>query len=181
MKPSLVWRAPRPLRRALGVMLAAAPLLMVSACCHTPAEPPPEKFVKVPTAKARAGFERVRTNLKGEDVEASKSKIGVPLIAALRAKPVEQPAWKGLMEEFIKGLRCRDRGCYAELPAADAQRVLQIGDFVTNTGSPLSGWTGWRYVSGLYVADAMREKGEGDQLRRMAVVVLAGQARGGRQ
>jgi hypothetical protein len=121
----------------------------------------------------------VRTSLGGDqDTEASASEIGKPLVAALRARPGDQKAYPGLLDEFIVGLKCRQKGCYAELKAPTAERALQIGEFVTNTTSPLSAWSGWRYVSGLYVVDSKGAAAVNmsDDQRRMAVVVLNGKA-----
>ena len=167
MKPSLVWSPP----------LVAALVLAAAGCVHTPAEPPPEKFVKMPTARARASFEKVRKSLGGEqDVDPGASEMGKALVAALKGSPADQKAYPGLVEELIAGLRCREKGCYAELKAPTAERALQIGEFVTNTGSPLSVWSGWRYVSGLYVAEAKGAAAANysDDQRRMAVVILNG-------
>jgi hypothetical protein len=180
MEPSRLWTAPRPrLRRAMKSMLVLAPLLAVAGCCHTPAEPPPEKFVKIPTARARAGFEKVRKNLGGDqDVDPAASEMGKAMIAALKARPGDQKAYPGLVDEFVSRLRCRQKGCYAELKAATAERAVQISEFVTSTASPLSAWSGWRYVSGLYVEDAKGAAAVNysDDQRRMAVVVLNGKA-----
>jgi hypothetical protein len=104
------------------------------------------------------------------------SEIGKAMIAAIKPRPGDEKAYPGLVDEFVSGLRCRQKGCYAELKAATAERALQVSEFVTSTSSPLSQWSGWRYVSGLYVQDTKGAAAVNysDDQRRIAVVVLNG-------
>jgi hypothetical protein len=170
MKPSLNWSAPRPrLRRALELMLALA----VTGCCHSKSEPQPpaEKFVPTPSGAARTGASKLLERLKGPDVKGPQHPIGKAMLATLDERRVPS-VFSKLEGEFISNLECRELGCYAELTVENAEKALQINEFVTNAGSPLGQWTGWRFVSGLYEGSARTDKP--DQQRRMTVVVLNG-------
>jgi hypothetical protein len=177
MKPSLALSAPRSsLRRTLELVAALA----VAGCCHPAAEqpPPPIKFTPVPTAVAKDGFVKVRDGLKGEDVPGEKSPIGQALVKTLSDRR-QQTVYSELQDEFVKNLRCKDDGCYAELTAESPEKTVRINQFVTDQATPLSQWSGWRFVSGLYEGPATDQKQPStDRSRRMAVVVLKGHAWG---
>jgi hypothetical protein len=147
-----------------------APVLAVSACCHTASEPtaPVEKFVPTPTAEARTGFEKVVADLKGEDLPGAKSPIGQSLVQTLRGGKI-QNLFPELEEEFINNLHCKQLGCYAELIADSPAKAVKINEFVTDPRTPLGLWKSWRFVSGMYQGSA---QGGTDQQRRIAVVVL---------
>jgi hypothetical protein len=150
--------------------------LAVSGCCHNPTESPPPAvpFVPVPTEAARAGFEQVKKDLQGDEVDGDKSPIGQPLSMTLRDQGTQHP-FAEQQAEFIQKLRCRKRGCYAELIVDKPEKAVRINQFVTDSRTPLNRWSGWRFVSGLYdVPAAGQTTGYSARQRRMAVVVLAG-------
>jgi hypothetical protein len=170
MKPRMIWSTPRHgLRRALELALALA----VSSCCHNPAEQQQQqqvqKFVPEPTAAAKEAFEKIRAGLGGEEMKGSEGTIG-PLMAKAISESAPHP-FADLQGEFVRNLRCRKLGCYAELVADKPERAARINEFVTDARSPLAHWHSWRFVSGLYLADG-NQAGGTDQLRRVAVVVL---------
>jgi hypothetical protein len=152
--------------------MSLAPVLVASGCCHTANEPPPpEKFVPIPTAAARTGFENMRASLQGEEVDGEKSPLGQALVKKLNELKAPN-AFADLEAEFIKNLRCKKLGCYAELTAEKPEKALRINEFVTSAGSPLGQWASWRFVSGMYEAGAADQARGADQQRRVAVAIL---------
>jgi hypothetical protein len=164
------------------VALALAPLVAVSACCHN-AEPPMEPYRKTPTKAAYAAFNTVKKKLgdeRGEEANKLMSRFR-DAIGNVKRENAQGP--KSLAEEFFEGLHCGSKGCYSEMVANTPERALAISNFATGHDSELARWTGWRYLSGLYLADGSDGQTVDDrpQERRLAIVVLDGQPRKVRQ
>jgi hypothetical protein len=166
MEASLDLGAHRPsLLRGIRVMLALAPLAVLAGCCHTPPETPPvEEFRTTPSLKAGVATQYVIDRL-GTAQDGDANKIAARLKEALgRSKDP-------FAGEFVGKMQCRKLGCFAELPAPDARRVLEINQLATGKGSPFSAWSGWRYVSSWYVRES-----NGPKL--MTIVLLDGHSTG---
>jgi hypothetical protein len=143
----------------------AVPLAVLMAGCCQPrrAEPiQPED----PQTTARRALDKVLATLGGED---HSGKLKGTLTAFATAHGPDKPI-PGLGESFSQILArstFRERGFHTTFNVSNEETIGQVADYLNGPNSPLQGWPGWRYRSGILFDPGHDQKG-GMQMQRAA-------------
>jgi hypothetical protein len=155
---------PRRKRLQRPLLWAALPLALMGGCCkpHAGVVPPDD-----PVTAAKRGLENVMKMLGNDDKDGKLKQS----FSAFASTPQSQKPVDGLgmsLSQIVERSTFKEHGFYTTFPITSPQTVNFVADFLNGPTSPLQGWNGWRYRSGVVYPASPDQKGASDMKRAPA-------------
>lgn len=136
-------------QRALWAVVPLAACL--GGCCppthHAGVVPPDE-----PQLAAKRGLDRILNSLGGDD-KSGKMRASITAFAGSHDGNKKFDELGESLNDIIARSTFRDRGFHATFNADSEKAVGGLVAFLNGPTSPLQGWNGWRYRSGIMDRD----------------------------